>query len=117
MRPLYEAAVARREADQIFNLSLTRTATKALLASGARGVIGIGRVKTPTLAIVCLREIAIRDFKPMDCFEIAATATVAVGRFPMRHAPLAEARITDQGRAEAIAAAAAGCQEPLATRR
>jgi DNA topoisomerase IA len=28
MRPLYEAAVARQQADQIFNLSLTRTATK-----------------------------------------------------------------------------------------
>ena len=60
MRPLYEAAVARRQADQIFNLSLTRTATRLLLPPGARGVIGIGRVKTPTLAIVCLREIAIR---------------------------------------------------------
>ena len=30
MRPLYEAAVARQQADQIFNLSLTRTATKTL---------------------------------------------------------------------------------------
>ena len=28
MRPLYDAAVARQQADQIFNLSLTRTATK-----------------------------------------------------------------------------------------
>jgi DNA topoisomerase-3 len=42
MRPLYEAAVARQQADQIFNLSLTRTATKrfwrpALAASSASG--------------------------------------------------------------------------------
>src|SRR5205807_715302 len=34
------------------------TATKTLLTPGDRGVIGIGRVKTPTLAIVCLREFA-----------------------------------------------------------
>jgi DNA topoisomerase IA len=27
-------------------------------------VIGIGRVKTPTLAIVCLRELEIRNFQP-----------------------------------------------------
>jgi DNA topoisomerase IA len=47
LRPLYEAAVARQQADQIFNLSLTRTATRTLLAGGVRGVIGIGRVKTP----------------------------------------------------------------------
>src|SRR5207248_7029741 len=57
LRPLYDAAVARQQADQIFNLSLTRTATKTLLGPGARGVIGIGRVKTPTLGIVCLREL------------------------------------------------------------
>jgi DNA topoisomerase-3 len=113
MRPLYEAAVARRQADQIFNLSLTRTATRLLLPPGARGVIGIGRVKTPTLAIVCLREIAIREFKPEDYFEVVATATVAAGRFPMRHAPPAEARITGRSRAEAIAAAAAGHRGPL----
>jgi len=49
--PLYAAAVARRQADQIYNLSLTRTAT-VILGRGARGVIGVGRVKTPTLAIV-----------------------------------------------------------------
>ena len=114
MRPLYDAAVARREAYQIFNLSLTRTATKTLLAPGARGVIGIGRVKTPTLAIVCLREIAIRDFKPEDYFEVVATATVAAGSFPMRHAPAPDARITARPRAEAIAAAAAGHHAPLA---
>ena len=76
LRPLYEAAVARQQADQIFNLSLTRTATKTLLTPGVRGVIGIGRVKTPTLAIVCLRELEIRNFRPEDYFEVVATATV-----------------------------------------
>jgi DNA topoisomerase-3 len=76
LRPLYEAAVARQQADQIFNLSLTRTATRTLLTRGVKGVIGIGRVKTPTLAIVCLREIEIRDFRVEDYFEVLATAKV-----------------------------------------
>src|ERR1035437_5937550 len=57
---LYAAAVARRQADQIYNLSLTRTAT-VILGRGARAVIGVGRVKTPTLAIVCRRELEIRQ--------------------------------------------------------
>src|SRR5215470_20162986 len=87
LRPLYEAAVARQQADQIFNLSLTRTATRALLADGVKGVIGIGRVKTPMLAIVCLREIEIRDFRIEDYFEIVAMAKVEDGTFLMRHAP------------------------------
>ncbi|WP_207485670.1 DNA topoisomerase [Arenibaculum pallidiluteum] len=113
MRALYEAAVARQQADQIFNLSLTRTATKSLLAPGARGVIGIGRVKTPTLAILCLREIEIRDFRPEDYFEVAATAEVAAGRFQMRHAPPPKSRIKERARAEAIARAAEGHQGPL----
>ncbi len=113
LRPLYEAAVARQQADQIFNLSLTRTATKTLLGPGVRGVIGIGRVKTPTLGIVCLRELEIRNFRPEDYFEIVATATVAAGSFSMRHAPAANRRITDRPRAEAIARAAAGHKGPL----
>ncbi|MDR3514888.1 MAG: DNA topoisomerase [Azospirillaceae bacterium] len=116
MLPLYQAAVARQQADQIFNLSLTRTATRTLLTPGSRGVIGIGRVKTPTLAIVCLREIEIRDFRPEDYFEVVATATVAAGSFAMRHAPAAKDRITDRARADAIARAAAGHNGPLTVR-
>lgn len=113
LRPLYEAAVARQQADQIFNLSLTRTATKTLLGPGVRGVIGIGRVKTPTLGIVCLRELEIRNFRPEDYFEIVATATVTGGSFMMRHAPAAKNRISERARAEAIARAAAGFQGQL----
>ncbi|CAN2534231.1 DNA+topoisomerase+3 [Methylocapsa aurea] len=113
MRPLYEAAVARQQADQIFNLSLTRAATKTLLTPGVRGVIGIGRVKTPTLAIVCLRELEIRNFRPEDYFEVVATATVDGGSFLMRYAPAAKMRIKERAQAETIAEAAAGYQGPL----
>jgi len=102
LRPVYEAAVARQQADQIFNLSLTRTATKMLVARGTKGVIGIGRVKTPTLAIVCIRELEIRNFRIEDYFEIVATAKVADGSFTMRHAPPAKQRIKDRARAEVI---------------
>ncbi|MGA8611172.1 MAG: DNA topoisomerase, partial [Xanthobacteraceae bacterium] len=83
---LYAAAVARRQADQIYNLSITRTAT-VILGQGARRVIGVGRVKTPTLAIVCWRELEIRNFVPIAYFEVVATAKVAGGQFQMWHAP------------------------------
>lgn len=114
MQPLYQAAVARQQADQIFNLSLTRTATRTLLAPQARGVIGIGRVKTPTLAIVCMRELEILNFKPEDYFEIEAMATVEAGSFSMRHAPSEARRIKNKAKAEAIARAAAGFAGPIA---
>jgi DNA topoisomerase-3 len=107
---LYQAAVARRQADQIYNLSLTRTAT-VTLAHGARTVIGVGRVKTPTLAIVCSREREIREFVVQSYFEVVATATTEAGQFRMRHAP--KERITDRKTAEAIAALADGAAGPL----
>jgi DNA topoisomerase-3 len=113
LQPLYEAAVARQQADQIFNLSLTRTATRTLLTRGTKGVIGIGRVKTPTLAIVCLRELEIRDFKSESYFEIVATAKVDDGAFTMRHAPPQKARIRDKAVAEIIAKAAAKYTGPI----
>jgi DNA topoisomerase-3 len=114
LRPLYESAVARQQADQIFNLSLTRTATRTLLTRGTKGVIGIGRVKTPTLAIVCLREIEIRDFREETYFEVVATAKVDGGTFLMRHAPPPKARIREQALAELIAKSAAQHTGPLA---
>lgn len=110
---LYAAAVARRQADQIYNLSLTRTAT-VTLAKGTRAVIGVGRVKTPTLAIVCRREIEIRDFVPQSYFEVVASAAVEAGRLRMRHAP--KERILKREEAEAIAALAEGFQGPLAVK-
>ncbi len=110
---LYAAAVARRQADQIYNLSLTRTAT-VTLARGARTVIGVGRVKTPALAIVCKRELEIRNFVPQACFEVVATAETEAGQLRMRHAP--KERILKRDDAVAIAAAAEGFQGPLTVR-
>ena len=110
---LYAAAVARRQADQIYNLSLTRTAT-VILGQGARRVIGVGRVKTPTLAIVCKRELEIRNFVPLAYFEVVATAKVAGGQFLMRHAP--QERIVRREIAQEIADAARGFEGALAVR-
>ena len=110
---LYAAAVARRQADQIYNLSLTRTAT-VVLGRGARGVIGVGRVKTPTLAIVCKRELEIRNFVPLAYFEVVATANVAGGQFRMRHAP--QERIVRREIAQDVVNAARGFEGPLGVR-
>jgi DNA topoisomerase-3 len=113
---LYAAAVARRQADQIYNLSLTRTATVTLAprTQDGRAVIGVGRVKTPTLAIVCRRELEIRQFVPQAYFEVVATATVEAGRFQMRYAP--EPRLMKRGDADAVAALAQGFIGPLAVK-
>src|SRR5437588_6766054 len=110
---LYAAAVARRQADQIYNLSLTRTAT-VILGQGARRVVGVGRVKTPTLAIVCKRELEIRNFVPIAYFEVVATAKVAGGQFQMHHAP--QERIVRREVAQDVVNAARGFEGALAVR-
>ena len=97
--------MARRQADQIYNLSLTRTAT-VLLGQGVKDVIGVGRVKTPTLAIVCRRELEIRDFATEAYFEVIATAKVDGGQFQMRHAP--RVRIVKRELAQDLVNAAQG---------
>ncbi|MCW8088480.1 DNA topoisomerase [Sabulicella glaciei] len=106
---LYHAALARAQADQIFNLSLTRTASVLLSRPGSP--IGIGRVKTPTMSLVCRRELEIRNFKPVTYFEVVATASVEAGSFRMRHAP--KVRLEDKAKAEAIRVQAEGFRGPL----
>jgi DNA topoisomerase-3 len=75
-------------------------------------VIGVGRVKTPTLAIVCKREL--RNFVPLAYFEIVATAKVAGGQFEMRHAP--QNRIVRREIAQDVVKAAEGFEGALAVR-
>src|SRR5439155_422433 len=89
-------------------------AAKLKAGRGARGVIGVGRVKTPTLAIVCKRELEIRNFVPLAYFEVLATANVAGGQFRMRHAP--QERIVGREIAQDVVNAARGFEGALGVR-
>lgn len=95
-RGLYMAGQAREQADQTTNLSLTRAATVSLKAPGAKGAIGIGRVKSPVLGIVCKRELEIKNFKPQDMFEIDADTSVANGRFVLTCSKMPNSLIKEQ---------------------
>lgn len=76
---IYQAAIARERADYIWNLSLTRAATSALIPQGSRGVIGIGRVRSPTHAIVCRRELQIKGFKEAKTYSVKVTLDTPAG--------------------------------------
>src|SRR5438876_1927324 len=60
---LEQAARSRSEADWIVGMNATRAAT-IRLRSAFDGAVSLGRVQTPTLAIIARREQEIRDFKP-----------------------------------------------------
>ncbi len=61
--PLEAAARSRSEADWIVGMNATRAAT-IRLRSSFDGAVSLGRVQTPTLAILARREEEIRAFKP-----------------------------------------------------
>jgi DNA topoisomerase-3 len=69
---LARAAKARSRADWLVGMNLSRA------YSTVRGdVLSVGRVQTPTLAMVVARELEIRAFVPEDYCEVAATFGLA----------------------------------------
>ena len=64
---LYEAAVARAEADWVVGINATRALTVKYNAQ-----LSTGRVQTPTLAMIAEREKQIRDFKPKSFYGMQA---------------------------------------------
>ncbi|HLH13485.1 MAG TPA: DNA topoisomerase, partial [Solirubrobacteraceae bacterium] len=69
---LEEAARSRSEADWIVGMNATRAAT-IRLRSSFDGAVSLGRVQTPTLAIVARREEEIRAFQPEPYWLVDAT--------------------------------------------
>jgi DNA topoisomerase-3 len=63
LRSLEDAARSRSEADWIVGMNATRAAT-IRLRSSFDGAVSLGRVQTPTLAILARREEEIRAFRP-----------------------------------------------------
>ena len=69
---LEEAARSRSEADWIVGMNATRAAT-IRLRSSFDGAVSLGRVQTPTLAIMARREEEIRAFVPEPYWLVDAT--------------------------------------------
>ncbi|HWT93041.1 MAG TPA: DNA topoisomerase 3 [Solirubrobacteraceae bacterium] len=108
LQQLEQAARSRSEADWIVGMNATRAAT-IRLRSSFDGAVSLGRVQTPTLAILARREEEIRAFKPEPYWLVDATfeadgARTYEGRF---HAG-AQPRVTTEAEAAAIVAAVQG---------
>ena len=107
---LEEAARSRSEADWIVGMNATRAAT-IRLRSSFDGAVSLGRVQTPTLAILARREEEIRAFKPEPYWvvdaDFAAVAQPAGRTYEGRFHAGAKPRIET---AEAAAAIAAACR-------
>ncbi len=77
--PLADAARSRSEADWLVGMNATRAVTVRNRAGGHTALYSIGRVQTPTLAMIVAREQAIRAFVPRDYWEVRGDFTGAAG--------------------------------------
>ena len=107
--PLRAAAEARGRADWLVGMNLSRAYT---LKSTGRGVVSIGRVQTPTLALVVRRDREIENFRPVTYYVPWVTFAHPRGSFRARWVPPASdgeeetTQITDKRLADAAAAKA-----------
>jgi DNA topoisomerase-3 len=84
MKPLEAAARSRAEADWLVGINGTRAMTAFNSKDGGFFKTPVGRVQTPTLAIVSEREERIRKFVPRDYWEVHATFVAAAGFYAGR---------------------------------
>jgi DNA topoisomerase-3 len=108
MKSLEAAAKSRSEADWIVGMNATRAAT-IRLRSSFDGAVSLGRVQTPTLAILVRREEEVRAFVPEDYWLVdAGFEADGERRYAGRFHAGAQPRLGTAEEAEAIASAVRG---------
>ena len=119
MQPLADAAVCRSEADWLVGINGTRAMTAFNSRSGGFQLTTVGRVQTPTLAILVEREERIRGFSPRNYWEVHGTFRASGGEYVGRwfdtqwkksdeDADLRAERLWDETRARALVAKCTG---------
>lgn len=84
MKPLEAAARSRAEADWLVGINGTRAMTAFNSKDGGFFKTPVGRVQTPTLAIVMEREQRIKNFAARDYWEVHADFIAAAGIYSGR---------------------------------
>ncbi len=84
MIPLADAATCRSESDWLIGIIGTRAMTAFNSKTGGFHLTTVGRVQTPTLAILVEREEKIKKFVSKDYWEIHGTFGAKAGQYPGR---------------------------------
>ncbi|MBC8946533.1 DNA topoisomerase III [Xenorhabdus indica] len=84
---LYQAGLGRARADWLTGINLTRLYTLKAQALGFGEVLSIGRVQTPTLALVVNRDKAINQFVPKPYWQVLAKLEKDTVRFQAKWLP------------------------------
>ncbi|MSU58110.1 MAG: DNA topoisomerase III [Pedosphaera sp.] len=84
MQPLSDAAMSRSEADWLVGINGTRAMTAFNSKLGGFFKTTVGRVQTPTLAILVEREAKIKKFVSRDFWEVIGTFDASAGQYTGR---------------------------------
>lgn len=98
----YNAALARSRADWLVGLNLTRAATIAGRNAGYEGTLSVGRVQTPTLALIVKRDELIEAHKTVMHYGVAGIFEHANGTFSAKWQS-GDDLITDKSAADKVA--------------
>lgn len=69
------SALARARADWLYGINMTRAMSLHGQRSGFKGVLSVGRVQTPVLALVVERDQHIRNFTSKPFYQVSANLT------------------------------------------
>ena len=109
---LADAARLRQRSDWVLGMSATVVVTMKCRPAAGRGAYSLGRVQTPTLAMIVDRAIARETFVAEPVFGLKAMVETAGGeRLAMEHRP--KERVGDRAEMEARAARCRGASAPL----
>ncbi len=84
VQPLARAAICRSESDWLVGINSTRAMTAVNSTEGGFQLTPVGRVQTPTLAILAEREEKIRAFQPRPYWEVHAEFVIDAGEYSGR---------------------------------
>jgi DNA topoisomerase-3 len=105
---LRDSAHARQQADWLVGMNATRAQTIRARQSGHDGVYSLGRVQTPTLALIVGRDHEISVFVPVNYYEVAADFKAQAGTYRGLWFNKEGTRFDRKESAEAIAARVKG---------
>ena len=110
-----DAARARQRADWLVGMNLSRAYTLRAERGGTRALLTVGRVQTPTLALVVTRDREIERFVSKPYYLVKAALEHEAGSFVATYKPGDDApgldsdgRLVDRERADELAAAITG---------
>ena len=109
-RGLLDSAHARQQADWMVGINATRAQTIKARQAGHDGVYSLGRVQTPTLALIVGRDAEIANFVPTTYFEVVADFQSASGTYHGTWFNQQGSRFDKKDAAEAIASKVTGKQ-------